>query len=89
MDKIEVGEIFTIIDEEEEEHAVEVLAHITLTGTDYIAVSFLEDIEEDTEDDMDIYFMKIDDAGDLAAIESDEEFDKVSNAFDEILSSKE
>lgn len=89
MDKIEVGEIFTIIDEEEKEHAVEVLAQITLTGTDYIAVSFLDDVQEDTDEDIDIYFMKIDEAGDLAVVESDEEFVKVSKAFDDILNSEE
>ena len=30
-------------------------------------------------------FLKMDDEGDIAAIDSDEEFDKVSAAFDEML----
>ncbi|GFZ76975.1 DUF1292 domain-containing protein [Compostibacillus humi] len=85
MDNIEVGEIFTITDESEEEQLVEVLAKVNLEGTEYIAVSFVEDLEEDNDEDIDIFFLKVDADGDLDAIESDEEFEKVSKAFDEIL----
>ncbi|WP_102028108.1 DUF1292 domain-containing protein [Salirhabdus sp. Marseille-P4669] len=89
MDEIKVGEIFTISDEAEEEQQVEVLAKVTLQGTDYIAVSFLEDLEEENQDEIDIFFLKVDEDGDLSAIESDEEFDKVSEAFDAILEEDE
>ncbi|WP_085992661.1 DUF1292 domain-containing protein [Oceanobacillus senegalensis] len=89
MDEIKVGEIFQISDETEGEHAVEVLAKVTLEGADYIAVSFLDDIKEETEEDIDIFFLKIDEEGDLSAIESDDEFEKVSNAFDAILDDEE
>lgn len=85
MDNIEVGEIFTITDESEEEQLIEVLAKVNLEGTEYIAVSFVEDLEEDNDEDIDIFFLKVDADGDLDAIESDEEFEKVSKAFDEIL----
>ncbi len=85
MDNIEVGEIFTITDESEEEQLVEVLAKVNLEGTEYIAVSFVEDLEEDNDEDIDIFFLKVDADGDLDTIESDEEFEKVSKAFDEIL----
>jgi len=89
MAKIEVGEIFTISDETEQEQEVEVLASITIEGTDYAAVAFVEDIQEDSEEDMDIFFLKVDEDGDLAAIDSDEEFDKVSAAFDELMDEEE
>ncbi|MFC4559746.1 DUF1292 domain-containing protein [Virgibacillus kekensis] len=85
MDEIKVGEVFTITDESDEEHSVEVLSKVTLENTDYIAVSFVQDIEEESEDDIDIFFLKIDKDGDLSAIESDEEFDRVSEAYDAIL----
>ena len=85
MEKIEVGEIFTISDEDEQEQEVEVLAAINIEGTDYVAVSFVEDLQEETEEDIDIFFLKIDQDGDFTAIESDEEFDKVSSSFDEIM----
>lgn len=85
MANIEVGEVFTISDETEQEQEVEVLASINIEGTNYVAVGFVEDIKEETEDDIDIFFLKVDEDGDLTAIESDEEFDKVSAAFDEIM----
>lgn len=85
MANIEVGEVFTISDETEQEQEVEVLASINIEGTNYVAVGFVEDIKEETEEDIDIFFLKVDEDGDLTAIESDEEFDKVSAAFDEIM----
>ncbi|MHC0035547.1 DUF1292 domain-containing protein [Pseudoneobacillus sp. C159] len=89
MEKIEVGEIFTISDENDDEQEVEVLATINLNGIDYVAVSFVEDLKEETEEDIDIFFLKVDEEGDFAAIESDEEFDKVAAAFDELLEDEE
>ncbi|MBC5637968.1 DUF1292 domain-containing protein [Ornithinibacillus sp. BX22] len=85
MDPIEVGEVFTISDEEQEESEVEVIAKVTLQGTDYVAVSFVEDLKEETEEDIDIFFLKLDADGELSAIETDEEFDQVSEAFDAII----
>ncbi|MDM5326462.1 DUF1292 domain-containing protein [Neobacillus sp. CF12] len=89
MANIEVGEVFTISDETEQEQEVEVLASINIEGTNYVAVGFVEDIKEETEDDIDIFFLKVDEDGDLTAIDSDEEFDKVSAAFDEIMDEEE
>ncbi len=89
MDEIEVGEVFTISDEKQEEHTVEVLAKVTLEGTDYVAVSFIEDVQEESEEDIDIFFLKLDDDGDLTAVESDQEFNKVSKAFDALLEVEE
>jgi uncharacterized protein YrzB (UPF0473 family) len=85
MENIEVGEIFTISDENDQEQEVEVLAVINMEGTEYVAVGFAEDIREETEEDIDIFFLKVDQDGDFSAIESDGEFDRVSSAFDEIM----
>lgn len=89
MDKIEVGEVFTISDENDQENEVEVLAAINLDGTEYIAVGFVEDIQDDSEEDIDVFFLKVDGEGDFSAIESDEEFEKVSAAFEEIMEEEE
>lgn len=89
MDKIEVGEIFSITDENNEENEVEVLAAITIEGTDYVAVGFVEDIRDETDEDIDVFFMKLDNEGDLSPIESDEEFEKISAVFDDILDEDE
>ncbi|MED4402539.1 DUF1292 domain-containing protein [Metabacillus fastidiosus] len=85
MENIEVGEIFTITDENDQEENIEVLAALNIEGTQYVAVSFVEDLQEETEEDIDIFFLKVDQDGDFTAIESDEEFDKVSSAFDEVM----
>jgi len=85
MEKIEVGEIFTITDDDDIEQEVEVLAAINIEGTEYAAVAFVEDLQEETEEDIDIFFLRLDEDGDFTVIESDEEFDKVSAAFDEIM----
>lgn len=86
VEKVEVGEIFSIEDHEGNEQEVEVLGTIELQGTEYVAVGFVEDIQnEDEEEDIDIFFLKVDEEGELAAIETDEEFEKVSIAFDEIF----
>lgn len=89
MEKIEVGEVFTITDDNDEELEVEVLASINIEGTEYVAVGFVEDLKEETEEDIDVFFLKVDEEGDFSAIESDEEFDKVSAAFDEIMEDDE
>ncbi|MBA9028583.1 MULTISPECIES: DUF1292 domain-containing protein [Bacillaceae] len=85
MENIEIGEIFTITDENEQEQKVEVLAALNIEGTDYVAVSFVEDLEEETEEDIDVFFLKVDQDGDFTGIENDGEFDRVSSAFDEIM----
>ena len=89
MEKIEVGEVFTISDENNEEQEVEVIGTVTIEGSDFVAVSFVEDLQEETEDDIDIFFLKVDQDGDFAAIDSDEEFEKVSSAFDEMMNDEE
>ncbi|WP_059170675.1 DUF1292 domain-containing protein [Bacillus sp. FJAT-27445] len=89
MEKIEVGEIFTISDDDNEEQQVEVLAVMDLEGAEYVAVGFLDDLQEETEDDIDIFFLKVDEEGDLDAIQTDEEFEKVAQAFEELMDQEE
>ncbi|MFT9597307.1 DUF1292 domain-containing protein [Mesobacillus sp.] len=89
MDKLEVGEVFTISDENDVEQEVEVIGTLTIEGADYAAVSFVEDLQTETDEDIDIFFLKVDEDGDFAAIESDDEFEKVSSAFDELINEEE
>ncbi|MEH6988521.1 MULTISPECIES: DUF1292 domain-containing protein [Bacillales] len=89
MDKIEVGEVFTISDENDQEMEVEVLASAEVDGNQYAAVSFVEDLEEDTEEDIDVFFLKLDEDGDFTPIENDEEFNKVSAVFEEMINNEE
>lgn len=89
MSKIEVGEIFTISDETGEEQEVEVLGVMTIEVNDYVAVGFAEDVAQESDEDIDIFFLKVDEDGDFSAIESDEEFEKVSAAFAEMMDEEE
>ncbi|WP_410982593.1 DUF1292 domain-containing protein [Bacillus cereus] len=89
MSEIEVGEIFILSDESNEEQEVEVLGTMNVEGAEYIAVGFVEDIQTETEEDMDIFFLKVEEDGEFSYIESDEEFEKVSAAFEKIMDEQE
>ncbi|WP_425278836.1 DUF1292 domain-containing protein [Caldifermentibacillus hisashii] len=58
MEKVEVGEVFTISDEAGEENEVEVLAAFPVDGVEYVAVSFTEDLQEETDEGIDIIFLE-------------------------------
>ncbi|MEH7458099.1 DUF1292 domain-containing protein [Bacillus sp. JJ1127] len=85
MAGIEVGEIFTISDENDQEQEVEVLGTINAEGTEYIAVGFVEDLQKETDEDIDIFFLRVEDDDELSYIESDKEFEKVSAAFEKMM----
>ena len=89
MGTIREGEVFTLTDDADQEHEVEVLGTLDVDGTEYVAVSLLEELEEDTEEDIDVFFFRVEGEGQLNDIESDEEFDKVSKAFESALDSQE
>ncbi|MBO1628444.1 DUF1292 domain-containing protein [Bacillus cereus] len=89
MSEIEVGEIFTLSDESNEEQEVEVLGTMNVEGAEYIAVGFVEDIETETEEDIDIFFLKVEEDSEFSYIESDEEFEKVSAAFEKMMEEHE
>ena len=89
MSEIEVGEIFTLSDESNEEQEVEVLGTMNVEGAEYIAVGFVEDIQTETEEDIDIFFLKVEEDNEFSYIESDEEFEKVSAAFEKIMDEQE
>lgn len=81
QNKINVGAIFTVIDENDQEQEMEVLGLLTVEDTKYAAVSFVADIQEDSEEDIDIFFLRVEEDEELSMIETDDEFEKVSAAF--------
>lgn len=81
MGSIEVGEILTVLDEDDREQEIEVIGLLTIEDKDYAAVAFAEDTQEETDEDMDVFFFQVIEGEDLAEIETDEEFEKVSAAF--------
>jgi uncharacterized protein YrzB (UPF0473 family) len=86
MERIETGEIFTILDENDQEQDIEVLGKMTIEGHDYIAVAFVEEVLIETEEEIDVFFLKIEDDGEWSSIEDDDEFEKVSAIFEEMTS---
>jgi len=70
MGNIKVGEIFTNDQDEE----IEVLAVVKMEGTEYVAVGFVEDLQEEIEGDIDIFFLKVNQDGDFTAMRNSTEF---------------
>jgi uncharacterized protein YrzB (UPF0473 family) len=89
MDKVEVGDIFIVQDENDQDQELEVLGTMDVEGSTYVAVAFVEEIEKQTTGDVDIFFLKVEEDGELSEIESDEEFDKVSSAFEGVVEKQE
>lgn len=83
MSKIEVGDIFTLMDENDQEQDIEVLGTLSVDEVEYVAVGFAEETQEKSEEDIDVFFLRVEEDDQLSIIESDEEFEMVSAAFTE------
>ncbi|MFJ8066314.1 DUF1292 domain-containing protein [Psychrobacillus sp. NPDC096426] len=81
MGGIEVGEILTVMDEDNREQEIEVIGLLTIEDKEYAAVAFADDAQEETVEDVDVFFFQVLDGEELAEIETDTEFEKVSAAF--------
>jgi hypothetical protein len=42
------------------------------------AVGFAEETQEESKEDIDVFFLRVEDGEELSVIESDEEFDRIS-----------
>jgi uncharacterized protein YrzB (UPF0473 family) len=89
MGGIEVGEILTIMDEEDREQEIEVIGLLTIEDKEYAAVAFADDAKQETIEEVDVFFFEVLDGEELAEVETDEEFEKVSAAFLEALEAVE
>jgi len=81
MEDIQVGDIFTLADENDQEQEIEVLGTLKIDGVQYAAVAFVEEIDETSEEDINVFFLKGENEEQLTVIENDEEFEKVAAAF--------
>ncbi|TQR11495.1 DUF1292 domain-containing protein [Psychrobacillus lasiicapitis] len=89
MGGIEVGEILTVMDEDNREQEIEVIGLLTIEDKEYAAVAFADDAQEDTLEEVDVFFFQVIDGEELAEIETDAEFEKVSAAFLEAQEAEE
>ncbi|MEM1503770.1 DUF1292 domain-containing protein [Domibacillus sp. 8LH] len=83
MEEIQVGDIFTLADENDQEEEIEVLGTLKIDGTQYAAVSLVEELDEASDEDINVFFLKGESVDQLTVIEDDEEFEKVAAAFQE------
>ena len=83
MAKIEVGEILVLEGENGQEEEIEVLGTLDVDGTEYAVTGLVEEIKRDTNEDMEIFFFRIDEEGELHEIETDAEFQKVASVLEE------
>ncbi|MDF2566738.1 MAG: hypothetical protein K0R90_194 [Oscillospiraceae bacterium] len=78
-------DIYTLIDEEGNEQAFELLDAMELDGQRYFAlIPYFESPEDSLEDDGDMVILKsqiVDDEEMMASIDDDEEYEKVGNLF--------
>ena len=89
MEKVEVGNIFVLLDENGEEQEIEVLGTLTIDEVEYAAVGFAEETQDESKDDIDVFFLRVEDGEELSMIETDEEFDRISAAFREAQDAQE
>ncbi|SDN71671.1 Protein of unknown function [Psychrobacillus sp. OK028] len=80
-DKLEVGGTFKVLDENDQEQEMKVLGYLRVENTEYVAVSFIEDIQQDSEEDIGIFFFKVAEDNSFVMMESEEEFENVSAAY--------
>ncbi|WP_028608867.1 DUF1292 domain-containing protein [Paenibacillus harenae] len=84
---IENGEVLTLVDDEGAEQEVEVLGSLDLENQHYVAVAYLDELEEgeNEKEDLDVFFLQVNENEELSVIENDEVFEKVSSAFEAAL----
>jgi len=79
--KLDIGSTFKVLDENNQEQEMKVLGYLTVEDKEYVAVIFVEDIQTDTEEEIGIFFFRLDDDKNFVMMESDEEFENVSAAY--------
>ena len=86
--------VLVLIDEDGEEHEFELLAELEIEDDTYRVLVPLDELdEEDEESEVEVVILKvvIDDGGDefLIDIEDDEEWERVADAWQELVESEE
>lgn len=84
MSTVNVGDVFSMEDENGQEVEIEVLGLVHVEETEYAAVAFSEDVQDDTKEDIDVFFLRVEAEDELYEIEEDAEFERVSHAFQQL-----
>lgn len=84
MSTVQVGDVFSMEDENGQEVEIEVLGLVTVEEVNYVAVAFSEDVQDDSKEDIDVFFLRVESEEELYEIEEDAEFERVSKAFQDL-----
>ncbi|MBM7707443.1 DUF1292 domain-containing protein [Chryseomicrobium aureum] len=84
MSTVQVGDVFSMEDENGQEVEIEVLGLVTVEEVNYAAVAFSEDVQDDSKEDIDVFFLRVESEEELYEIEEDAEFERVSKAFQDL-----
>ncbi len=82
MSKIEIGEILLLEGEDGQEEEIEILGTLDVDGAEYAVAGLVQEIKRDTNEDMEIFFFRVDEEGELHEIESDAEFQQVARVLE-------
>ncbi len=77
-----IGEIITLVDDENVELNVEILEVLDINDKEYLCVT--EDYLADDEEEIDVFFIRIE-SDEPVPVEDDEEFEMVSKEFNRIV----
>lgn len=87
-------EVLILIDDEGQEHSFELIAELEMEGNNYVVVAPIEEeFDEEDEEEVEITILRAtyDEEGNmyLADIDDDEEWEKVADAWQELMESEE
>lgn len=86
-------EVLILVDDDGQEHSFELIAELELEGQHYVVVAPIDEEADEDEEEVDITILKatFDEEGNmyLADIDDDEEWEKVADAWQELVESEE
>lgn len=83
MDEVEVGEVITLTDDEENEQDFRLMYRFEIQENEYFA---LVPVDQEEQEEFEVSFLKYDGDHMLHPIESDEEWDMVEETFHTLVS---
>ena len=85
MSSIEVGDILSVMDRDNQKQKIEVIGLLTIEDKEYAAFAFADDGEAKNVKEVDVFFFRNVDGEELAELETEAEYEKVSATFLEAL----
>lgn len=86
-------EVLILIDDDGQEHSFELIAELEIEGNSYVVVAPIDEDSDDEEEEVEITILRAtyDEEGNmyLEDIEDDEEWEKVADAWQELVESEE